>query len=273
VSLQSSFAPLAAARDGTPICYTVSGRPGSQRIALIHSLAMDGSFWTPVVERLQHKAQLLTYDCRGHGASGKPAGPYSIDLFADDLADLLDSVGWRDAIVAGASMGGSVALGFAARQPQRVSGLGLFDTTAWYGPDAQPNWDERAAKARREGLAGLVDFQETRWFGDGFRAQHADVVDASVATFLANDVDAYAETCRMLGRFDLTSALPKIAVPTAIAVGEQDYATPPAMAGDLHAGIVGSTLTIIAGGRHLTPLEKPDQIAAQLEQLIERVSA
>ena len=257
-------------RDGTTLRYSILGNGNGPRIALIHSLAMDHAFWNPVVARLEGSAQLLTYDCRGHGASDKPPGPYSIDLFADDLSDLLDAAGWKKTIVAGASMGGSIALGFAAKYSERLAGLGLFDTTAWYGPNAPSSWEERAAKAKTDGLSGLVGFQKTRWFGDAFREQHPEMVDASVATFLANDVGAYAETCRMLGNFDLRACLEEIAVPTAIAVGEEDYATPPSMANDLHAAIKHSTLTIIKAGRHLTPLEKPDEIAAQLKALAER---
>jgi 3-oxoadipate enol-lactonase len=272
LSLQSTTGLQARMRDGTAIRYAIAGGEKRPRIVLIHSLAMDLHFWDPVVDRIKASATLLVYDCRGHGGSGKPAGPYSIDLFADDLRDLLDHIGWTSAIVAGASMGGSVALGFAARYPNRVLGLGLFDTTAWYGPDAAKSWDERAAKAELDGLAGLVGFQKTRWFGDAFREQHPEIVDASVATFLKNDIAAYAETCRMLGNFDLRSDLDEIAVPAAIAVGEEDYATPPAMAGDLHAGIRNSTLTMIEGGRHLTPLEKPDAIAAQLDALLKRAA-
>jgi 3-oxoadipate enol-lactonase len=270
LSHQTSTGSRARVRDGTTLHYSVVGNGNGPRMALVHSLAMDGTFWNPVVARLKGAAQILTYDCRGHGASDKPAGPYSIDLFADDLSDLLDAAGWKTAIVAGASMGGSVALGFAAKYPARTTGLGLFDTTAWYGANAPSSWEERAAKAKTEGLSGLVGFQKTRWFGDAFREQHPEIVDASVATFLANDVDAYAETCRMLGNFDLRGSLEEITVPTVIAVGEEDYATPPAMANDLHTAIGQSTLTILRPGRHLTPLERPDEIAAQLTTLAER---
>jgi 3-oxoadipate enol-lactonase len=270
LALQSSTGLQARMRDGTAIRYAISGSESGPRIVLIHSLAMDRHFWNQVVDRMKASATLLAYDCRGHGGSGKPTGPYTVELFADDLRDLLGHVGWTSAIVTGASMGGSVALGFAAKYPGQISGLGLFDTTAWYGPDAPKNWNERAAKAELDGLAGLVGFQKTRWFGDAFREQHPDIVEASVATFLSNDVAAYAETCRMLGNLDLRSDLKKITVPTAIAVGEEDYATPPAMAGDLHAGISNSTLTIIQGGRHLTPLEKPDAIAAQFDALLKQ---
>jgi 3-oxoadipate enol-lactonase len=272
LSQQTSTRSHARMRDGATLQYSITGSDAGSRIALVHSLAMDGAFWNPVVARLNGSARFLTYDCRGHGASDKPAGPYTVELFADDLSDLLDAAGWNNAIVAGASMGGSVTLGFAAKYASRTLGLGLFDTTAWYGPNAPSSWEERATKAQKEGLSGLVGFQKTRWFGDAFREQNSDIVDASVATFLNNDVAAYAETCRMLGNFDLRTSLGRISVPTAIAVGEEDYATPPEMANDLHTAIKGSTLTVIKAGRHLTPLEKPDDIAAQLTTLLKRVN-
>jgi 3-oxoadipate enol-lactonase len=258
----------AATRDGTRLAYEVrQGGDPARRVVLIHSLAMDRDFWRPVVGHLD--AAVLLYDCRGHGASDKPAGPYSVELFARDLADLLDHVGWPSALVAGASMGGCIALAFATAYPARTRALGLIDTTAWYGPDAPAQWAERADKAAQSGLAALVGFQTTRWFGDDFRATHADLVKHSVDVFLRNDVKAYVETCRMLGRADLRAALPRLAMPAAMIVGEEDYATPVAMAEVLHRGIAGSTLMVLRGARHLTPLEAPETIAAELDRLLQ----
>ena len=233
---------------------------------LVHSLAMDREFWRAVAQRLD--AAVLLYDCTGHGESAKPAGPYTVEGFADDLARLLDHVGWESALVAGASMGGCVALAFAARHAKRVRALGLVDTTAWYGPDAPRQWEERAQKALDGGLAALVDFQLTRWFSDRFRAGNPEVVSRSVATFLRNDVRAYAESCRMLGAADLRAGLAAIQVPTAVIVGEEDYATPVSMAEALHRDIAGSSLTVLRNARHLTPLENPEAVAAELEKLL-----
>ncbi len=233
---------------------------------LIHSLAMDRGFWRPVAERMD--CAVLLYDCTGHGESPKPAGPYTVEGFADDLARLLDAVGWERALLAGASMGGCVALAFAAKHAARVQSLGLVDTTAWYGPDAPRQWEERAQKALQSGMQALVDFQVTRWFSDAFRAAHPEVVSQCVATFLKNDVKAYAATGRMLGAADLRQSLGRIRVPTAVIVGDQDYATPLAMAEALHKGIAGSTLTVLKNARHLTPLERPDEVAAVLRRLL-----
>jgi len=254
--------------DGTNIVYRLHNPGGTRHVALVHSLAMDHSFWDPVAERLSASASVLTYDCRGHGASDKPPGPYTVELFARDLAELMDHVGWPAAVVAGASMGGCVSLAFAAAYPDRASSLGLFDTTAWYGPEASQEWAGRADRALAHGLEDLVEFQKTRWFGDRFRAEHPDVVKQSIEVFLANDRQAYAETCRMLGACDVRAALPRLQVPVRILVGEEDYATPIAMAKALSERIPGSSLTILQSARHLTPLEVPDRIAGEIEVLL-----
>ena len=261
-------------KDGVRIGYTLHGDPASaHRVALVHSLAMDREFWRPVAKQLSGRACVLIPDCRGHGASDKPAGPYMIERFADDLAELFDHLGWRDALVAGASMGGCVALGFAAQHPERTSALGLVDTTAWYGADAPSQWAERANRALDAGLASLVEVQTTRWFSETFRSARADVVADCVRRFLANDPAAYAESCRMLGACDLREALPRIAVPSAVLVGEEDYATPLAMAQALRDGIPGASLEVLAGARHLTPLESPAAVSAFLGRLMDRGGA
>jgi 3-oxoadipate enol-lactonase len=96
------------------------------------------------------------------------------------------------------------------------------------------------------------------------------VVQACVDTFVGNDVPAYVETCHMLGSANKTNELGTVRAPTAVIVGSEDYATPVAMAKTLHKGIAGSTLTVIEGARHLTPLEVPDRIADELRTLLGR---
>lgn len=256
-------------RDGTRLAYRLTKGKGKGRVVLIYSLAMDGSFWDRVAPLLKDHADVLTFDCRGHGQSDKPEGPYAVELFADDLADLLDHLGWNSATVCGASMGGTVAIAFAATYPDRVQSLGLFDTTCWYGPEAPAQWAERAQKALDEGLKSLVGFQKTRWFSDSFREKNPDILERAIAVFLANDPGCYAETCRMLGAADKRDALKGFRMPCAILVGSEDYATPVQMARVLEAGIAGSRLEVIENARHLTPLEVPEKIARPIITLIE----
>jgi len=259
---------IAVSRDGTRISYRLVRGNGQGRVVLVHSLAMDKTFWQPTVSALDGFADALIFDCRGHGASDKPAALYSVELFADDVADLMDHAGWRSAVVAGASMGGCVALAFAANYPERVEALGLFDTTAWYGENAPKAWAERADKALAEGMAALVGFQKTRWFSDGFREANPDVVERAIGVFLENELPAYAATCAMLGNADLRAALPRFDFPCRVAVGTEDYATPPEMARYMADNIPGASLFILEGVRHFTPLEIPSIIAGHLKELV-----
>jgi 3-oxoadipate enol-lactonase len=264
-----------ALSDGARLAYTrhVAASQDAPRLVLIHSLALDRSVWDGVIELLRADAEILAYDCRGHGLSDRQASRFTAELFARDLAELLDHVGWPGATIAGCSMGGCVALAFAGLYPQRAAALGLIDTTAWYGADASLKFRERAEAARAKGMAGLIDFQVTRWFSDPFRAARPDVVARTSGIFVANDFDCYAASCALLGDADARAYLSALDMPVAVVVGEEDYATPVEMARHLHEAIPGSSLTVLPKARHLTPIERPDAIAATLRTLLQTASS
>ena len=252
--------------DGVTITFTRRAAPNAEapRIALIHSLALDRSVWDGVVERLKSEAEILTYDCRGHGRSDRRAAAFTAELFARDLGELFHHVGWQNAAVGGCSMGGCVAMAFAGAYPKRVTGLALIDTTAWYGPEGPKQFRARTEAARTGGMTGLVDFQVARWFSAAFIRSHPDVVTRTTRIFVANDFDCYAQSCALLGDADLRPYLPLFRMPVSILVGEEDQATPPAMARELHDAIPQSTLVVVPGVKHLTPIECPDRISAAL---------
>lgn len=266
---QDSQSSTVTTRDGTAIAYThYRNASAPARLLLVHSLAMDRHFWDPVVALLADEASIVAVDARGHGRSGKPGTPFTVELFAQDMKDVVDALQWSDVVIAGASMGGCVALQFAADNPDLTRGAGLIDTTAWYGETAPADWNARAERGLKEGLGALLEFQKTRWFSDRFREEHPEVVQRCIDTFLRNDVQAFAATCRMLGAYDGRSQLGKITAATEVVVGEEDYAATPAMSRAMHEGIPQSTLTEIPGARHLTPLETPEIIADHLRRLL-----
>jgi 3-oxoadipate enol-lactonase len=264
---------IARTKDGCQISYRVHANPGKPRVALIHSLALSGAMWSEVVAQLAGAAEILAYDCRGHGQSERRPGPYSVELFADDLAAVFDACGWSSATVAGCSMGGCVAQAFAAGYPRRARGLALIDTTAWYGPTAPNDWKARGARPAADGFASMVEFQLSRWFSDNFRRAHPEVAEQMTQIFLANTAECYQATCEMLGNADLRAALPAFRMPASVIVGEEDYATPVAMAEYLHENIANSTLTVLPGARHTTPAECPREIAAFLADLVGKSAA
>jgi 3-oxoadipate enol-lactonase len=262
------------APDGLSIACTLhtASLPGGSRprIALIHSLALDQSIWDGVVPLLTAHADVLTYDCRGHGKSARPKMKFTPELFAADLASLLDHLNWPRVTLAGCSMGGCVAQAFAGMYPDRVRALALIDTTAWYGPTAPKDWRERAAIAATKGFQALSAFQATRWVSDAFREAHPDLIRANLDVFLANEIDCYAATCEMLGDADLRHYQSAMRMPTSVIVGEEDYATPVAMSEQIQKAMPDATLSVLPNVRHLTPIECPGLIAEKLLALMER---
>lgn len=262
--------------DKTSIAYTLYAAETSvetkarPRIALVHSLALDRGLWDGVVPLLTPHADVLTFDCRGHGKSSRPKMKFTLELFARDLANLLDHLKWSRLTLAGCSMGGCVAHAFAGLFPDRVQSLVLIDTTAWYGPTAPKDWRERAATAASKGFAALSAFQATRWVSDAFREAHPDVIRANMDVFLANDIDCYTATCEMLGDADLRHYQSAMRMPVSVLVGEQDYATPPSMSEQIQRAVTGATLEALPNVRHLTPMECPSVIAERILALMER---
>jgi 3-oxoadipate enol-lactonase len=276
-SAMSSFTANATAPDGASIAYTLhsaeppNGSPARPRIALIHSLALDRSFWNGVVPLLTNHADVLTFDCRGHGQSAKVKMLYTPELFAKDLASLLDHVDWPRAVIAGCSMGGCIAQAFAGVYPDRVEGLAVIDSTAWYGPTAPKDWRDRAATAVTKGFEAMSAFQATRWVSDAFRETRLEVIRANMDVFLANDVDCYRATCEMLGDADLRHYHASMRMPVSVIVGEEDYATPVAMSEQIHKAVSHSTLSVLPNVRHLTPIECPELIAEKILALVKLV--
>jgi 3-oxoadipate enol-lactonase len=275
LSITSSVGSVTAA-DGASIAYTLhsaerpAGSPPRPRIALIHSLALDRSVWDGVVPLLTSHADVLTYDCRGHGKSSRAKKKYTPELFAGDLAGLLDHVKWPRATIAGCSMGGCIAQAFAGVYPDRVEALAVIDSTAWYGPTASKDWRERAATAATKGFGALSAFQATRWVSDAFREAHPEVIRAYMDVFLANDADCYTATCEMLGDADLRHYQPAMKMPVSVIVGEEDYATPVAMSEQIHQAVANATLAVLPKVRHITPVECPAVIAEKILELMRR---
>jgi 3-oxoadipate enol-lactonase len=237
-------------------------------VMLVHALAMDGSMWQRVADALREPARVLAIDCRGHGQSGKPPGPYSTKRFAQDVRQAADALGVDSMLLGGCSMGGLVAQAFAGAWPERLHGLVLVDTTAWYGANAAEAWAARATQALEKGFASLLEFQRERWFSPEFLAANPEVLAEAVAIFERNDAQAYANTCRMLGAADERDEIAKYKGPAAVFVGEHDLATPPAMAADIAARIPGARLTVMPEARHFTPYEVPAAIAAEIDALL-----
>jgi 3-oxoadipate enol-lactonase len=162
-----------------------------------------------------------------------------------------------------------VAQALAIRHPEAVRALGLVDTTAYYGPEGPSSWAQRAAQARDGGMASLTQFQLDRWFSDGFREVRPDLCAAVLDLFAATDLAGYTEACTALGAMDLREALGDVRCPTVVVVGEHDPATPPAHSEEIARRVPGARLAVLPGGKHLTAVERPLAVLAQMTDLLD----
>ena len=135
----------AAARQGVPghfvsltdgvTHYDVAGPDSGQRVVLVHGFSVPYYIWDSTSAALTTAGfRVARYDMFGRGFSDRPDVAYTSDLFDRQLHQLLDSLGWHDAVdVIGLSMGGPVTATFAGRHPERVRSLTLVDPAA--GPE------------------------------------------------------------------------------------------------------------------------------------------
>lgn len=112
--------------------YDLSGPDTGQRVVLVHGFSVPSYIWDSTAIALSSAGfRVARYDIYGRGYSDRPDVNYTLDLFDNQLTQLLDSLGWRDPVdVIGLSMGGAVSGTFAGRHPERVRSLVLVDPIA-----------------------------------------------------------------------------------------------------------------------------------------------
>jgi len=129
------------------IHYQILGTQTTSHLPLVflHGLMGYGLNWKRIANAFQSSGQVLIFDQRGHGKSYHPQSGYGPEDYADDLALLIDALGWDKIDLVGHSMGGRNALNFAYRFSHRVRRLVIEDI----GPVITPGSSER--------IQGLID--------------------------------------------------------------------------------------------------------------------
>ncbi len=243
-------------------------------VVLIHGVAMDLTMWTEIEPILSQKFEVICYDTIGHGPGIHPAGPYTIDQYAEQLDEILDELKVNSCIVVGFSMGGLIAEQFALSHPAKARGLvilnSVFDRTV----------AERAAVMERVVAADTatefvgISAGLERWFTPHFLESNPVVVRRIIEQMSANDLKAFAAAYRVFATADgaILPHLKKLICPALIVTGEHDQRSTASMALRLASQLPNATATIIPNQRHLTPVEVPDLVAELITGFAEKVS-
>ncbi len=215
-----------------PVYYSVSG--GGLPVVLIHGFAEDGTVWQDQVDFLKKDCKLIVPDIPGSGQS-----PFidnaNIETYAAIIKEIIDAenkkslTGIAEKIfVIGHSMGGYIALAFAAKYPELLQGLGLFHSTAY--PDAA---EKKSARQKSIGFIkenGVMAFLKTstpNLFTQSFNQTKPNRVAGLIKSgqnFTAAALIQYYEA--MIKRPDRTAVLKSLQCPVLFIIGENDTAVP-----------------------------------------------
>jgi 3-oxoadipate enol-lactonase len=234
---------------GIEINYRDEGR--GFPVLLLHGLSDTLMLWDPLIPELSGHYRIVAMDIRGHGYSGKPDGPYSIQMFSEDLHEFLDKLEIPKAHLLGLSMGGSIAQQFTIDYSERVASLILL--SSFYGSDASLlHKFENLKKALTEiGLAGFYDEAVKLVVSPDFASVHAkDIADMRKTFVKVNSQTAILSAIDACSKFDVGKRISQISVPTLILSGSEDVFVPPYLAEQIHQAIKGSEWHNLSGVGH-----------------------
>ncbi|MBC6440427.1 MAG: alpha/beta fold hydrolase [Rhodospirillales bacterium] len=231
-------------------------------LMLVHGVGSNLDSWNGVAAALDGRFRTIRLDLRGHGESDKPAGRYELDNFVSDVLAVRNHLDIERCHLAGHSLGGLVAQGFALGHPDRLDRLMLLSTAAGRTDEERARVEARLT-AGSKGLPG-EHFEKSleRWFTPAFIQDNPDAIAHYAGQNKKNDPAAYASAYRVLAQTDLADRLSDITAPTLVATGDSDIGSNPRMALLMHERIAGSSLHILGTLRHSILAEAPERVAA-----------
>lgn len=252
--------------------HRLDGRGGAPALVLANSLGTGQHLWSRQLPELTERFRVLTYDHPGHGASGLPDEPSTVEAFAHGLLGLLDSLALERVSLCGTSLGGMVGIALALEAPERIERLILSCTSAYLGPPAR--WTERARVVRAEGMEAVADSVVVRWFTPELPREEPETVARFRAMLVATPAEGYARCCEALAAWDARERISAISVPTLVIAGAEDPATPVEHAELLASRIPEARLLVLERAAHLANVERAEKFTeAVLDHLGQEVAA
>jgi pimeloyl-ACP methyl ester carboxylesterase len=266
---------------GHQVVYRIAG--DGPPVVLVHGMVNASRHWAAVAERLAERHLVIAPDLIGHGDSATPRGDYSLGAHAAVIRDLLSALGIERATMVGHSLGGGVAMVYFWQFPERVERLALV-SSGGLGDEVSP----LLRSAALPGASALISLATHRFVtgnldragialrerGSWIGAQLQAVARALRPLESAGQREAFVQTLRAVidrhgQRVSATDRLYLLRdMPTLIAWGERDRTIPVEHGIAAHRAIPGSRFVTIPGAAHFPHIERPDELAAALEDFI-----
>lgn len=235
-------------------------------LLLLHGSYASSRWWTHFCAALPDEIYAVAPDLRGCGQSDKPDHGYAIAEQADDLAALLDALGWESCHLMAHSSSGAIAIEFALEQPHRLDTLALIDTVPVEGVFT-PLDSYLVLEQMRSDRALLRDALRTLMPAAPIDGDHP-----ALLRFFETLVDdasqmapaAFTETARALAQWNRFGDARRLTLPTLLVWGERDEIVDRAATTRTLIAIPGAAnLEILRGVGHSPMIEKPAALAAR----------
>jgi 3-oxoadipate enol-lactonase len=251
--------------DRGPVSYSDTGS-GKTRV-LLHSLLTDRAAFEPVSGLIG--GRLIAADLPGFGSTSPVRG--DIDAYAHLIGAFLETLDRErtEVTLIGNGLGAFVALGTAIHHGKAFDRLVLVGCGARFPDTAKTAFRHMIGLVEEGGMEEVVPVALRRIFTGAFLEAHPDLAEERASILRRTNPKAFVTACLALIGLDYRAMAPEVRNPTLIIVGEEDEATPPAMAEDLRGRIPESTLVQMPGLAHAPHLQDPAAFALVVQPFLE----
>jgi 3-oxoadipate enol-lactonase len=243
--------------DGCRIAYRLNGSANRAVLVLSNSIGTTLNMWDGQIQGLSKHFRILRYDTRGHGASGVPAGPHSVDRLGRDVIELLDALNINRAHFCGLSLGGMVGQWLGIHAPDRIDHLILCNTSPFLGPTEQ--WDSRIASVlKAEDMSETAEMFLRNWFPPDMLKSESAIITRFRAMLLATDPQGLAGCYAAVRDMDMRRTVALIRCPTLVIAGRYDNVTLPSHSEWIAKAVPGAKLVVLPVV-HLSNIERPKE--------------
>jgi pimeloyl-ACP methyl ester carboxylesterase len=241
-------------------------------VVLLHGVGLNQSIWAGQVKALASDFRVITYDLLGHGRSAAARASAPLEDWIDQLTGVVRDLALEKVALAGFSFGGLIAQAYAGQRSRMIDKLVLMSTVYDRSEAERASVLSRLEIVKSEGQQATIPTALSRWFSPDFSKAHPEVLNQYEALLRGNDAASFlaAYECFATADRDLVGALVAFDRPALVMTGELDTGSTPAMAQKLAGMIPGAECSIIAGGRHMMPVEMPDEVNSVLCRFLER---
>jgi len=251
--------------DGCKINVQIDGPQDAPALVLSNSLGTNLSMWDDQAKALSGEFRVIRYDQRGHGKSGAPKGPYTIDRLGQDVIAILDNLKIAKAHFVGLSMGGSTGMWLARMAPGRFTKIILSNTGARIS--TQDVWNARIASVLSKGMTAVIDTTLERWFSNDSHKRNLPAISAVRKMLMTTPAHGYAGCSAAIRDCDQRWGIGAVKLPTLVIIGTLDPGTPPAGGEEIASRIRGAKVARLEAA-HLSNLEKSEAFTAEVQKFL-----